>query len=111
MPIKDDAMHKFYNSHDRKELAKEQSVKLRHRDIVMEDNRFPYWLPRDVQQRVIWVKDGVSNRRVVEFIINVIQSEKLSNFISFERPNDSKIALIRGTIPQIRHLHFWTQIK
>lgn len=110
VPVKDDQMYRYYNTFDRKILAKEMAQKLRHSEIHLETNQFPYWLPNDINQRIIWIKDNVSTRQVVEFMIKIIEKEKIPDFLSFERPLDNKIALVKGSIPQIRHIHFWTKL-
>lgn len=82
--------------------------------LTMAINRFPYWLPEDLGQYIIWASNPhTPNLEIAEFISRLMPLAGLSldEIILFERPKNISTKLIRGTFPDIRHIHFWIKIK
>ena len=72
-------------------------------------NQFPYLLPEDTSQNIIWIKDGTSEAEVQVFIYNrILEIEK--DIIMFERPFNVKTKMVKGSFPFIRHIHFWYKV-
>jgi hypothetical protein len=118
LPVKNDVMYEYYKQFNRDELAEEIIEKFKQYkcDIFSERNKFPYWIPRDVRQDIIWIKENVSDELVINFIHELMLYRRVdlslrSSFILFERSNRCKSKLVKGTIPQVRHIHFWTKLS
>lgn len=82
--------------------------------LTMAINRFPYWLPEDLGQYIIWASNPYTpNLEIAEFIARIMPLVGLSLYeiILFERPKNITQKLIRGTFPDIRHIHLWIKIK
>lgn len=112
LPVKDNPMYLYYKQFDREELANEirERFKAKKTNIFIERNKFPYWLPDDVRQEIIWIDDDCPEETVLGFIEQIIWFHKYPDYILFERSNKCLTKLVRGTIPQIRHIHLWTKI-
>lgn len=112
LPVKDDAMYLYYKQFDREDLANEIKEKFRTKkvDIFIERNKFPYWLPDDVRQEIIWINDNYPEEKVVDFIEKIIEFYAYPDYILFERSSTCAMRLVKGTIPQVRHIHIWTKI-
>lgn len=109
VPIKSDEMQKHYHSFDKNYLL--ETIKFQNSNFLFLKNHFPYMLPDDVEQFIIWIKDGTSQKDVIEFIDNkcIDLFEINNNFqpILFERPFIAKTKLVKPSFPFIRHIHFW----
>jgi hypothetical protein len=112
VPVKHDDMQALYKKADRAALAhtiiKKFSVA---GDIFIADNEYPYFLPKDVRQQIIWINDNVCDDMVLRYIEDVIWMYDVEQYILFERSTKCTSKLIKGTIPQVRHIHFWTKKK
>ena len=104
VPIKSDEMHIKYHATDKEELM--ASIDFSNNNVIFMENKFPYMLPEDVSQNIIWIKDGTKQSEVLYFIYNKIMEYGLE-VILFERPNNIKTPLVKGSFPYIRHIHFW----
>ena len=104
VPIKTDEMHKKYHSYDKDTLL--ATIDFSKCSILYMPNEFPYMLPSDVSQNLVWIKEGTSQTEVVNFLENKIK-EIGKEVILFERPNNIKTKLVKGSFPYIRHIHFW----
>jgi hypothetical protein len=112
VPFKEKVMHEKYNSLDKGQLFTEVQQYFFDKNIVVKDNLYFYLLPYDCTQQLIWIKDkSISTQEIVEFISSVIEENhlNLNDIILFERPLGIKAKYIKGTFPQIRHIHFWTR--
>jgi len=105
VPIKSDDMHKKYHATDKMELM--SSIDFGSSNIIFSENKFPYMLPEDVSQNLIWIKDGTSQLEVISFVEEHVRTHGMSNVIIFERPNNIDVKLVKGSFPFIRHIHFW----
>jgi hypothetical protein len=111
VPVKSVDMHNHYHTFDRDQLADQIMTKFATAgDIFIEDNKFPYYLPKDVRQQIIWINNGVLEEMVLHFIENAIWMYNISQYILFERSNKCTTKLVKGTISKVRHIHFWTKI-
>ncbi len=111
LPIKTDADQVTYHAqpHDSlKNLVSEYFGE--NDDLAMAPNKFPYFLPQDTHQYIVWIKDqNVGNERVFEFVAKakVALAVPSDEIILFERPKNTKSKLVKGTLPEFRHVHFW----
>ncbi len=106
VPVKHDIMHRHYHSVDHSLLIEEIKNIFQETEIFIKENRFPYWLPDDVHQQIIWVNHNIGNREIVDFLNTISLPLK---FILFERPLNITTPLVKGSFPAYRHLHFWTK--
>lgn len=104
VPIKSDEMYKKYHSIDTEKLLK--SIDFSKENILFKENEFPYLLPDDVAQYLIWIKKDTEETEVLEFLQYKID-EYGDDVIIFERPLNIKTELVRGSFPHVRHIHFW----
>lgn len=104
LPIKSEIMYQKYHNSDQSELIK--SIDFSTNNILFMENKFPYMLPEDVSQNIFWIKDGTKQSEVLYCIYNKILEIGLEVII-FERPNNIKTKLVKGSFPFIRHIHFW----
>jgi hypothetical protein len=107
VPIKSDEMQIKYHSIDKADLL--SSINFENEDILFMQNNFPYLLPNDLNQMIIWIKEGTLEEKVIEFI-----EEKITLYgedvILFERPFNIKTKLVKGSFPLVRHIHFWHKL-
>lgn len=113
VPVKDDKMYKHYKTVDKQALLSEiQSVFDRSStcNVFVQHNKFPYWLPGDVEQRLVWISPKASEFEVIDHISDIVEVERHGDdVILFERPLGIDSLLVRGTFPHMRHIHFWTR--
>lgn len=107
VPIKSDEIHKKYHSVDTEKLLK--SIDFSKSPILFKENEFPYLLPKDVAQYLIWIQNLTPQKEVLNFLQSKID-EYGENVIIFERPLNIKTQLVKGSFPHIRHIHFWFKI-
>ncbi len=111
LPIKTDADQVTYHAqpHDSlKDLVSKYFGE--NDDLAMAPNKFPYFLPKDTYQYIVWIKDqSVQNEKVYEFVAKAKIALSVPNdeIILFERPKNTKSKLVKGTLPEFRHVHFW----
>ncbi len=104
VPIKSDEIYEKYHSIDTEKLLK--SIDFTDSPILFQKNEFPYLLPNDVEQYLIWIQKGTSEKLVLKFLQSKINKYGY-NVILFERPLNIKTELVKGSFPLIRHIHFW----
>lgn len=109
VPLKSDEIYKEYHSYDKNELLK--TVNFGENDIFISDNQFPYMLPENTHQKLIWVKENVEDHILEYYLYNLIKEIGTEEIISFERPLNIDTFLVKGSFPQIRHIHFWYEKK
>lgn len=110
VPVKDDYQYQRYHSQPYEQLISDIKSRLSDQDLVISQNDFPYFLPTDVKQNIIWIKEfSTIGRSIAIFIANLLQERNIpiENVIIFERPLNTSSPLIRGTVKQIRHMHLW----
>jgi len=109
VPIKSDEMQKKYHSFNKEDLLR--TIQFDDSNFLFLENSFPYMLPADVSQNIIWIKEGTSQKDILNYIDDKICYffELNNNFepILFERPFGIKTKLVKGSFPFIRHIHFW----
>ena len=113
LPVKSDAMRSFYNRQDKNALALmiEHRFQQMNTNLFCDENEFPYALPENMIQLIVWVRDRAEPRETIaEFILSEIKNRNfnLGNVILFERPTNIKTSLVKGTLPQVRHIHLWS---
>jgi hypothetical protein len=111
LPVKTDVMRAYYNSLSKLVMAAKIVQDFQGRKMFCAENQFPYALPENMIQLIVWVRDRNEPREsIAEFILSEIKSRNfnLANVILFERPTNIETSLVRGTLPQVRHIHFWS---
>lgn len=103
VPIKSDKMQEYYHSFDKEQLLSQ--INFDASNILYLENNFPYLLPEDVSQNIIWIKENTSDNEVFSFIEEKIS--KLGDVILFERSPLIKTKLVKSSFPHIRHIHLW----
>lgn len=112
LPLKDDKTHDLYNSLDREMLAGIVRNMMRDEKLALAPNLYPYDLPSGVDQSILWIANPDESRAsILAFIVNAAKRFEISldDLILFERPVGNMSRLIKGTLPQIRHVHFWNR--
>jgi hypothetical protein len=112
LPVKSDEMRAYYKTLDKNQLAENVWKWLGDSRFIIGSNEFPYMVPQNTDQFIIWIKDPSESREnVAEFVKTIIESNNynLDDVILFERPIGITTKLVRGTFPLIRHMHFWTR--
>jgi hypothetical protein len=110
LPIKTDSARKNFKELDHDRLHEQLLVDLKGCSIGVAPNSYPYFLPDDVLQLIVWIpKRELAYRDVAKFIDKVIRRCQVTpeNIVMFERPHKSSQLLIRGTFPAMRHVHLW----
>lgn len=80
--------------------------------FCLQTNLFPYFLPPDVEQYILWLQDFREDRCTIALeLARGIQllGKTPEEVIIFERPLKTQSRLVRGTVPQIRHIHLWLE--
>lgn len=111
LPLKTDEMRAYYKTLDKNLLEQDILRSFASCQIFMSENEFPYFLPPDTIQYIIWIKyPSMSHKDVARFIAKMVQEKgfNLDELILFERPRGIQTKLVRGTFPAIRHIHLWT---
>jgi hypothetical protein len=103
VPIKSDEIHKKYHSVNTEDLIK--SIDFDKNNILFKKNDYPYLLPNDIEQYLIWIKKDTSDKEVKEFLQEKIKEYKKA--ITFERSPEITTELVKGSFKYIRHIHFW----
>ena len=104
VPIKSDEMYQKYHSIDTQKLL--ESIDFTDSPILFKENEFPYLLPNDVSQYLIWIQKGTPEKMILKFVQSKIDKYG-DDVILFERPLNIKTELVKGSFPHIRHIHFW----
>lgn len=110
LPVKQSKDREFYRSFDKQELLRDLLIQIGDNKFLLAENRFPYFLPPGIRQYLIWVKDPNETREeVVKEIARCLEQLNCSveHSIFFERPLNCTKMLVRGTFPQLRHIHLW----
>lgn len=103
VPIKSDKMQEYYHSFSKEQLLNQ--INFTNSNILYLENNFPYLLPEDVSQNIIWIKQGTSDTEIFNFIEEKIL--QLGDVILFERSSLIKTKLVKSSFPHIRHIHLW----
>jgi len=106
VPIKSDEMQLYYHSFTKEELLKTIQFD-ENSNFLFIKNSFPYILPEDVEQYLIWIKEDTDQEQVIKFIEEKCLELNTKDIILFERPFGIKTKLVKPSFPFIRHIHFW----
>jgi hypothetical protein len=115
LPVKSPDMHAIYNAQrDDPKLVNEVMDYLDGDDFVLATNKFPYQLPRDFDQYLVWTTiDGrFGNYMVAEFIVDCLSAlnRKTDEIILFERSLKASTKIVKGTFKAVRHIHLWIKV-
>jgi hypothetical protein len=100
----------YYRSQPPEEVKKSVDEYLRDSDFALRENQFPYHLPADVDQHVLWIKKrDTDHQTIAETIAESMQSmDKTPNeIILFERSQATKTEFVHGSFSYYRHIHVW----
>ena len=75
--------------------------------IIVTHSQFPYDLPRDTKQRILWYRDGVERKDKASFLAELFLQENIGgeDFVIVSNLRS------RRTIKQFDHNHVFTRIK
>jgi len=110
LPIKLDNVRALYRE-DRDKLIGQLTAQMGCNQLMYAINEYPYFLPQDVSQGLIWVVDGATEEEVISFIADQLDQLNVSPYdvILFERSRVAKTKMVRGSFPSMRHIHLWTR--
>lgn len=114
LPIKTEEEYVRYHQQDKKDLERQVKEILGSSRIAFAPNLFPYWLPEDLEQSLVWTSDPAIKRNEIAGFIAKLMSVlniNLEQTILFERPINIETKLVRGTFASVRHIHFWHKMK
>lgn len=104
-PIKKPEDQAYYKTFSREVLADEVLEMMGDHDFLFMPNKFPYCLPWDTNQFILWIKDTVSEKAINLKLEKLV--ELCGDSILFERSRVTTTPLSRGTIKKVRHIHLW----
>lgn len=111
LPVKTDEEYTRYHSQTQEGLlASIHAHNIESEEIALARNDFPYFLPEDLDQYIIWLKNfDAPDEQIADFIARFLIAKQLDaeNAVIFERPLGSQSILVRGTLKEIRHVHLW----
>lgn len=114
LPVKTDEEYNRYHASSKEELVLMARKMIETTPLTLAPNEFRYWLPDDLNQHILWVREDVTDDlQIWEFLAKVVKKWDLKNeeLIIFERTLKTKAKIVRGSLPEVRHLHFWTKKK
>ena len=114
LPVKTDEEYIRYHQQPKELLFRKVLDNLGSSPMALAINAYPYFLPEDLGQYIIWVRDrDVSREEVYQFIARYMQYLKLlpDELILFERPLGVAEKIVRGSYADMRHIHFWFKIE
>lgn len=107
-PVKTDEDQAYYKTFSRVALGEEIKQMMGDQPFLFLPNRFPYALPPDVDQKILWINLEVTEEQI-ERRLQAILGDK--DAILLERSSVSTTPLAKGTIPSVRHIHVWAKIE
>lgn len=110
LPVKTDSERERYKSENHEMLQQRLYSLLGDSMMVLAKNAYPYWLPEDVAQYLVWIRDKrVSRQEIITFTSQCAEHLSLgkNDLILFERSLHTTQPLIKGSFQQMRHIHFW----
>jgi hypothetical protein len=110
LPVKNDAMRAKYKELDKSQLAIQLKEKIGNNRFMLAKNEYEYLAPPTTQQLLLWVNDrNESHCDIAEFIAKclIIMRVPVHRVILFERPSSTTTLMVKGTFPQMRHIHLW----
>ncbi len=109
LPVKTDEMREKYRLQSKVNLQIEIEHDLESHHVMMASNRFPYFLPADVEQHLIWFSPSIPREHTAWWVARFLEytDRDICDIIIFERSTVTTTELVRGTFPAIRHVHLW----
>ena len=109
LPHKTDEMRAHYQAQNKNMLLQNLYDVMGNDDILFADNDFPYALPSDVKQQILWIR-SIDEAELPFYLAIFLQylDKTPSDLILFERSVATQTKMVRGTFPQMRHIHIWT---
>ena len=114
LPVKNDEEYKRYHDQSKESLVSGVERYLAEGQIALAPNQFPYFMPDDTSQNIVWMRNpNTSNEDLARFLASLMRlfDVSLDRVIFFERPMQTTSKLVRGTLPQYRHIHMWTKLQ
>jgi len=112
VPVKRSEDWKGYHKENRDKRLGLIGDYLKDADFAYELNLYPYDLPPDTDQYILWLKDkDASPETVAQYVAQVVQSLSINpdEMIVFEKSMEANSRFVRGSVPEYRHLHVWVR--
>lgn len=108
LPVRSDADLGRYRQSSQERLTDKVRSYLGLSRMVLARNNYPYLLPDDTEQCLVWAKNE-RDALIPQFIAKAMKVQRLTSndIILFERPARSTVLIVKGTIPDIHHVHIW----
>ena len=108
LPVKQKEDRENYNAIKHTLISQVRELMGNHK-IAYSENQFPYSLPPDTVQGLIWIQQGFVGYQVSQFITRLLKALKVTpdQVVIFERPKNTTSSLVKGTFPEVRHIHIW----
>lgn len=111
LPVKTDQDRASYNAMDRDVLLADLRDLMGNETMFLAPNSYPYHLPGDVDQNIIWVADAGAHVNEGYFMAQIMTAFEidLMDVIAFERSRETTSKLVKGSFNRMRHAHFWVR--
>jgi hypothetical protein len=113
LPIKSNEARDAYHLIDQKKELELLNKRMLGQPIALEENKYPYLLPYDTAQSIIWLTEDVKQLQLLSFISQLMLEFKIdpASAVMFERPSKATTPLVKGSFAHMRHIHLWTRVK
>jgi hypothetical protein len=108
LPVRTPEDRKHYQSQPQEQMRSTVESYLEGTDFALQRNPFPYHLPSDVGEHIVWIKDKeASPEAISEFLAPSLTKIKHTpdSIILFEKSHLTQTKIVRGTYPHRRHIH------
>ena len=111
LPVKTNDERDRYHKTPKEQLLAEIQSYFKGSAIAIVPNAYPYWLPDDLRQEIVWIANReVQDDEVATAIAKHLVSIPTERFILFERSINTDAQMFRGTLKEVRHIHLWTKV-
>ncbi len=113
LPLKSDEEYKRYHDQTKDYLYSRVLSYLGDSPMALAYNAFPYYLPEDLAQYLVWIKDtSTPESEVLSFMAKSIEHLQIKpeELILFERSLKTTSKFVKGTFSEMRHIHFWFRL-
>lgn len=110
LPAKSQLEHERYHKvRDSGILLSSLKQQLTGHQVLVLHNAFPYDLPRDLKQLIVWYESGVNRELLTRAVELQLRQEELEerDVILFERSRQLTQPFVRPSFPHVNHLHLW----
>lgn len=114
LPVRTPEDRKHYQSQPQEQMRDAVEGYLEGKDFALQRNPFPYHLPSDVGEHIIWIKNKeTSHEAISEFLAPSLSAINRTPdaIILFEKSHLTQTKIVRGTYPYRRHIHLLVKEK